>query len=76
MDDNGIGIDASVQSKMNYAGDHRSQGMEITTKRIELLQKISNRFFQLEGPFQTYSENSSINGTRVILKFQVENLDN
>jgi hypothetical protein len=50
--------------------------MEITTKRIELLQKISNRFFQLEGPFQTYSENSSINGTRVILKFQVENLDN
>lgn len=73
--DNGVGIDTSIESKSNYDGDHRSQGMEITTKRIELLQKLSNRSFELIGPRQINNPDGSINGTRVTLKFQVENLD-
>lgn len=76
IEDNGVGIDNSMQSKTNYDGDHRSQGMEITTKRIELLKKLSNRNFELIGPYQVANNDSLINGTRVTLKFQIENLDN
>ena len=75
IDDNGVGIETSINSKLNYDGDHRSQGMEITTKRIELLKKLSNRYFELIGPIQINNNDSSIKGTRVTLKFQVENLD-
>lgn len=76
IEDNGVGIDNSIQGKSNYDGDHRSQGMEITTKRIELLKKLSNRNFELIGPYQVAKNDSLINGTRVTLKFQIENLDN
>lgn len=75
IEDNGIGIDASIRSKADYDGDHRSQGMEITTKRIELLKKLTNRSFELNGPVQLTEKDNSIKGTRVTLKFQVENLD-
>jgi two-component sensor histidine kinase len=75
IDDNGVGIDASIESKSNYDGDHRSQGMDITTKRIELLKKLTNRSYELIGPTQITDKDSLIKGTRVILKFQVENLD-
>lgn len=75
IDDNGVGIETSIENKINYEGDHRSQGMEITTKRIELLKKLSNRSFELIGPIQITNNDRSINGTRVTLKFQVENLD-
>lgn len=75
IEDNGIGIDASIRSKADYDGDHRSQGMEITTKRIELLKKLTNRSFELDGPVQITDKDNSIKGTRVTLKFQVENLD-
>ena len=75
IEDNGIGIDTSIKSKADYDGDHRSQGMEITTKRIELLQKLTNRSFELHGPVQITDNDNSIKGTRVTLKFQVENLD-
>lgn len=75
VEDNGVGIDASIKSKADYDGDHRSQGMEITTKRIELLKKLTNRSFELIGPVQIMENDRSIKGTRVTLKFQVENLD-
>lgn len=76
IQDNGVGIDFSLNKKHNVKGDHRSQGMEITSKRIALLNKISNKNFTMEGPFQIHDENRSINGTRVILKIPVNNLDN
>ncbi|MDD2982309.1 MAG: two-component regulator propeller domain-containing protein [Crocinitomicaceae bacterium] len=76
IQDNGVGIDFSLQKKHNIKGDHRSQGMEITSKRIALLNKISNKNFTMEGPFQIEGENHSINGTRVILKIPVNNLEN
>ena len=76
IEDNGIGIDVSISSKIDYEGDHRSQGMEITTKRIELLQKISKRHFELVGPTQLFHLDKSARGTRVVLKFSVDNLDN
>jgi hypothetical protein len=70
-----VGIDTSIKNKSSYDGDHRSQGMEITSKRIELLKKLSNRKFELIGPIQITNSDGLINGTRVTLKFQIENLD-
>lgn len=75
LEDNGIGIDFSLNKKNNHEGDHKSQGMIITSKRIDLLKKISHKNFELEGPFQLYDNNHTINGTRVILKIPYENLD-
>lgn len=73
--DNGIGIEKSMRSKSDYDGDHRSQGMEITSKRIELLNKLSDRKFEINGPFQIEDNYHSIKGTAVILKMQLENLE-
>jgi hypothetical protein len=50
--------------------------MEITSKRIDLLKKISSNEFDLIGPVQLEDENRLINGTRVTLKFYIEHLEN
>lgn len=76
IEDNGIGIDTSLMKKQTAYGDHKSQGMEITSKRIELLKKLKQQNYELEGPFQLKENNRLINGTRVLLKIPVENLEN
>ena len=75
LDDNGVGIDQSVGSKKTEKGDQKSQGMEITSKRIDLIKKLSNQRFELIGPFQVTDENRTINGTRVLLKIPFENFE-
>jgi len=75
IDDNGIGIKNSLEEKQDSKGDHKSQGMEITAKRIDLIKKISNKGFEIIGPFQINEDYSLINGTRVILKIPFENLE-
>jgi ligand-binding sensor domain-containing protein/two-component sensor histidine kinase len=73
--DNGIGIENSKKSKSDFDGDHRSQGMEITSKRIDLLNKLSNQKFEIIGPYQMEDDNHRINGTCVTLKIHMENLE-
>lgn len=75
LDDNGIGIDFSLQQKRSMQGDHKSQGMEITAKRIDIIRELSKKDFELLGPFQLTNSDSSIKGTRVLLKIPLENLD-
>jgi ligand-binding sensor domain-containing protein/two-component sensor histidine kinase len=75
IDDNGIGIENSMTHKKGLQGDHQSQGMVITTKRLDLIRKISNKKFELIGPYQLYDDNRLINGTRVLLKMTYENLE-
>lgn len=75
LEDNGVGIDFSLNKKKQIDGDHKSQGMEITSKRIALLKKLSHQDFEMEGPFQLEDDNHSINGTRVLLKIPCENLE-
>lgn len=75
LEDNGIGIDNSMNKKRQENGDHKSQGMEITSKRIELLKKLSNKNFEMEGPYQIENKDRSISGTRVLLKIPCENLE-
>lgn len=66
--DNGIGIDASKNLKDDFAGDHKSQGMEITQGRIEILQKISNNKIELIGPYQVSADDG---GTRVVVRIPI-----
>lgn len=75
IEDNGIGIRNSISQKFAIEGDHRSQGMEITSKRIELIQKISNNDISLEGPEEIIDENGLINGTYVLIKIPIGDLD-
>ncbi len=73
--DNGVGIENSIRQKQDIDGDHKSQGMEITSKRIELLNHLSQNKFEIQGPFQMEDEYRSIKGTGVILKIGLENLE-
>lgn len=73
--DNGIGIDHSLASKEEMEGDHRSQGMEITSKRIELLRKIASTEISLDGPKEIIDENGSVSGTYVLIKIPLEDLE-
>lgn len=73
--DNGIGVNQSISRKTMDTGDHRSQGMEITSKRIELMQKFSDKTMELIGPKEVIGEDGSINGTYVLLKLRGDNLE-
>jgi len=75
IEDNGIGIDKSLAQKIHFDGDHKSQGMEITIKRIDLIRKVSFQNLELIGPLQINDSNGLINGTRVLLKIKKENLE-
>lgn len=75
IEDNGIGIRKSISQKYSMEGDHRSQGMEITSKRIELIQKISNNDISLEGPEELIDDNGKINGTYVLIKIPTSDLE-
>lgn len=74
IEDNGVGIEKSLLKKGIVGGDHKSQGMEITQKRISLLNKLSRQDFELEGPFQIEDDNRLIKGTRVLIKIPLKNL--
>lgn len=65
--DNGIGIDKSIEQN-HGKGDHKSKGMEITTKRIALIKRISGKEMKLIGPFQVVNEQGEIAGTEVEIK--------
>lgn len=76
IEDNGIGINQSLSKKTIMDGDHRSQGMEITSKRIELMKKISDKNIELIGPDEVVNNDGSINGTRVLIKIPLSDLEN
>ena len=75
VEDNGIGIEKSLSQKHDFEGDHKSQGMEITFKRIDLIRKVSKQSLELIGPNQINNDDGSVNGTRVLLKIRTENLE-
>ena len=76
IEDNGIGVNQSISRKSEFEGDHRSQGMEITSNRIELIRKVSDQSISMEGPVEVLNDDSSIKGTRVLIKMEVPNLEN
>lgn len=73
--DNGIGIETSIKQKMQFSGDHKSKGMEITMKRIQLLKKVFQQDIDLIGPLQVTDANGNSEGTLVQIKISLINLD-
>ncbi len=71
VEDNGVGIDDSLNQKDNFNGDHKSQGMEITANRIELLRKINGDKLMIIGPFQVNNKDGKSGGTKVIIKLPI-----
>lgn len=75
ISDNGIGVEKSISQKNEQYGDHKSQGMEITIKRIDLIEKISGKEMYINGPVQYYNESGEIEGTKVEIKIVINNLE-
>lgn len=63
--DNGIGVDVSRQAKIDKGDTHNSQGMRITSGRIDLLKTITRKNISLKGPFQIYDDEGNVIGTKV-----------
>lgn len=72
--DNGVGIDVSKVNKVSFDGDHNSHGMEITSKRIEILKKLTERNIELDGPRQINESDGTIKGTSVWIRIDNNNL--
>lgn len=65
IEDNGIGIVASMDKKLKNGQIHISRGMEITEGRINLLKAMTNSGISVNGPFDTKNELNAITGTKV-----------
>ncbi|WP_306640979.1 ligand-binding sensor domain-containing protein [Sanyastnella coralliicola] len=70
--DDGIGIDTSRAAKADRGDDHISQGMNITTGRIELLRKMTRKDVKLIGPYELKNKGKETSGTRVELILPVD----
>ncbi len=70
VNDDGVGIDSSLNDKGEFDGDHKSQGMEITANRIDLLRSINGDKLMIIGPFQINKNGKPI-GTKVIIKLPI-----
>jgi sensor histidine kinase regulating citrate/malate metabolism len=67
IEDNGIGIENSIGRKVQDSGDHKSQGTEITLKRVELIRKISGKTIHIDGPNQRNDVSGNSIGTEVTI---------
>jgi len=65
IEDNGIGIEASMERKRQSGQRHISRGMEITSGRINLLRTMTNSGLAVKGPFDVKNERNETTGTRV-----------
>ncbi len=65
IEDNGIGIEASMEKKKHSGNFHISRGMEITNGRINLLRDITKSELAVKGPFDVKNEKNETTGTRV-----------
>jgi len=68
--DDGIGISKSKEIKQNSMQAHQSMAMEITKKRLEIMEATILKSAQIE--IKELVENNSIKGTRVTLKLPIQ----
>lgn len=71
IEDNGVGRQYSERMKGKTGGSHKSYGMSITRRRLEMLSKISNEDFGVEI-IDLYDDDNQPEGTRVniIISYQ------
>ncbi len=66
IEDNGIGITKSAAIKENSMKAHKSMALEITKKRLEIMEATISKSAQIE--IKELEENNAITGTRVTLR--------
>ena len=64
IEDNGVGRKLSEKMKIEQGGAHKSYGMSITKRRLEMMSKISNDDFSVDV-VDLYDDNGVAIGTRV-----------
>ena len=64
--DNGIGITKSAAIKENSMKAHKSMALEITKKRLEIMEATIFKSAQIE--IKELEENNEVTGTRVMLR--------
>jgi sensor histidine kinase YesM len=72
IDDNGIGIEASIMSKTEATRAHQGVGIENIQSRIELLNKKHNRKSSLTLEDKAKWNGGHESGTRVTLRLPIE----
>lgn len=72
IDDDGIGVERSLQEKEANGGDHISRGIEITKGRADVLRKLAITDIRITGPLQWHDPvTGAIMGTRVLIELPV-----
>jgi ligand-binding sensor domain-containing protein len=72
--DNGVGRKKATEFKSKQHIEHRSRGMKLTEKRIELLNKINKSCIAIEIIDLKYGNDHAI-GTEVIIKIPLKNYE-
>ncbi len=68
--DNGIGITKSKEMKENSMKAHQSMALEITKKRLEIMEATIAKSAQIE--IKELEENNTIQGTKVTLRLPIQ----
>lgn len=69
--DNGIGFEKSKELKEQSVSIHKSMALDITKKRLEMMENVTNKTSQLDIEEITDETGKSL-GTRVILKLPIQ----
>ncbi len=72
IEDNGVGRKYSEQQKNENGGSHKSYGMSITKRRLEMLSRLSNDDFSVEI-IDLYNDKGEPSGTRVNIVISFRN---
>lgn len=72
IEDDGVGIEKSLNDKGNAQGDHISRGIEITKGRADVLRRLELADIRISGPEQLHHPDGSVRGTRVVVDLPVE----
>ncbi|MCG2611313.1 tetratricopeptide repeat protein [Flavobacterium sp. SM15] len=68
--DNGIGFNKSKELKENLVSVHKSMALDITKKRLEMMQAYTSKKAKVE--IEELNDNGSISGTKVVLKLPIQ----
>jgi signal transduction histidine kinase len=73
IEDDGIGVLASLQAKEGEQGDHISRGIEITKGRADVLRKLELTDIRIQGPDQWHDPvTGKVMGTRVRIELPAD----
>jgi ligand-binding sensor domain-containing protein/two-component sensor histidine kinase len=72
IEDDGVGV--SVSSQNRQVSHHDSRGVDITKRRIELIEKYINQKITVKGPEDILDNDGKTAGTRVEIIFPIENV--